>query len=198
MLLEHLRDRSATAAALISELDPHDVEKVIDVGGHGIVLTALLTRHPRLKGMLLNSHLTAETRAQLHHDDVLIRWHDKRVVDVLRGGVPMTYRPLFLLDSVLCQLGDQQALDLLRHMVAGMTGVGRAELWLIEPALPRLGLAQDGLSVDLWWMALTPQGRVRNPRQHRELLRRAGWPSPVVRRLNRELILITARLPLPP
>lgn len=197
MLLTHLRQRSATAADLIVNRDMSCIEKVIDVGGQGTVLAALLTRHLRMKGLLLNPRLTAELRAQLDDDDLIIRWTAKERVDILRG-VPKSYRPLFLLDTVICQLGDQEAIPLLHQMLTSMEGVGRAELWLIEPVLPYRLTRHYSLIADLWWMALTPHGRLRTLAQHHSLLKRAGWRDIRVQRLPDDQTLISAQLPLPP
>ncbi|MGP4103283.1 methyltransferase [Nonomuraea sp. KM90] len=196
VMVAQMSGRSAAAAALLAERPLGHVMKVFDVGGDGVILAALLQRHPRLHGWLLNQRLPAEAGERLRREDMAERCQ-ATTLDVFHGRLPCGYRPLYVLDTVLCQLGDDLAERLLQRIAAGMAGVGSAELWLVEPILPEPPTAHSSVVDDLVWMAVTAAGRARTLIEHGELLRRAGWPDVEQVPLDDEQGLIVARLPRP-
>ncbi|MEU6720709.1 methyltransferase [Nonomuraea sp. NPDC046802] len=195
-LVADMGRRSSAAAELLALRDMRHVLKVIDVGGQGSMLSALLDGHLHLQGVVLNPRLTAEAEGRLHHEDMVSRWKEEKV-DLVREGVPKSYKPLYLLDGVLCQLGDTQAVTLLCRIVNGMKGFAAAEIVLVEPLLAEQPTSHGGVIADLILMALTPAGRVRTLAENKKLLQDAGWPHIEHVPFNDEQGLIIARLPAP-
>ncbi|WP_431929971.1 methyltransferase [Nonomuraea jabiensis] len=192
----YMNRRSSAAATLLAEHPLSHISKIIDVGGRGVALTALLERHPHLKGKLLNPCLTAEISKRLDREDVIVRWGDE-IVDFARDRFPVSYKPLYLLDGVLCQLSDARALALLSSIAGGIPDDAGAEMWVVEPILPEQVTVsgQSSVVADLIWMAFTAAGRARTFSEYEQLFQSAGWSHIEYGPLDDEQGLIVARLP---
>ncbi len=121
------------AELLVEEYDWSRVRSVIDVGGHtGAVLTALLQRHPHLKGTLLDLRNTAEQGRRNLHAAGLSERSDVTVgsfFDPLPAGSDM-----YLLSAVLADWSDEDAVRILRRCAEAAGRTGR--VLLAEVAMP--------------------------------------------------------------
>jgi len=149
-------------------------------GGHGALASAILRRHPRLRGTLLDDPGTlAGVRERLQSSDVRDR------LEVLGGnffeGVPEGY-DLYLLKDVLHDWDDARSLRILENCRRAMRGESRLLIIeiLLEPGEARF----PGTFADLQMMAVCSEGRQRSRADFEKLLEGAGlqlqriWRTP--------------------
>lgn len=163
----------STAVAAREVLDAYDFATagtVVDVGGGtGALLTALLDRHPGLRGVLVEvPAVAARARARLAGGAVESRC---QIVEndffhtVPAGG------DTYLLSWILHDWDDERAVSILTNCRQAMSG--EARLLIIDQLLP--GRPEPALSVlyDLHMMAVTG-GRERCEDEYARLLAAAG------------------------
>lgn len=121
------------AELLVEGYDWSRARSVVDVGGHtGAVITALLQRHPHLRGTLLDLRNTAEQgRRNLHAAGLADR------CDVTVGSFFDPLPPgadVYLLSAVLADWSDEDAVRVLRRCAQAAGRNGR--VLLAEVAMP--------------------------------------------------------------
>jgi hypothetical protein len=144
---------------------------VIDVGGAtGNMLAALLTRHPRLRGVLFDlPHVVGAAAALLKERGV-----DTRVTIETGSffeGVPAG-GDAYLLSHIIHDWSEEQCLTILGHCRRAMGPRGR--LLIIEAVLPEGDAPHQGKLQDLV-MLMFPGGQERTEGEYAALLEKAGF-----------------------
>ena len=144
-------------------------------GGGGALIRAVLERHPKLRGMLVDREASIETAAT-HFKGSPTAERCELIVADLSEQVPKG-ADVYMLKHVLHGLADEKAVAMLRHCSAAVTAAGR--LLVIEFVLPDIvpGPAPELVArfmSDLNMMAVTG-GRERSEREWRILLEEAGF-----------------------
>jgi hypothetical protein len=144
-------------------------------GGGGALIRAVLERHPKLRGMLVDREASIETAAG-HFKGSPSAERCELIVADLSEQVPKG-ADVYMLKHVLHGLIDEKAVAMLRHCRAAVPAAGR--LLVIEFVLPDIvpGAAPELVArfmSDLNMMAVTG-GRERSEREWRILLEEAGF-----------------------
>jgi len=175
------RRATGQAESIVAACDLSDVELVVDIGGgNGALLEALLTREPRLRGLVADRPDVAAEAVQRMATAGLADRCDTAAADFFKsvpeGG------DAYVLSSILHDWGDEDCLRILRVVHDAMAPGAR--LWILEKVLdpdpPRPAREQAELHlVDLHMLVLFA-GRERTSDQYAVLLAAAGFDSPVV------------------
>ena len=147
------------------------IETVVDVGGAtGNMLSAVLARHPHLRGVLFDlPHVVRDAPAFLKARGV-----DARVT--IDAGSFFERVPsggdAYLLSHVIHDWSEEQCLTILGHCRAAMRPDGR--LLIIETVLPEGNVPHQGKLQDLV-MLVFPGGQERTEAEYAALLGKAGF-----------------------
>ena len=152
-------------------LDAYDFsvfETVMDLGGgNGLMLTAILNRHPAIKGILFDLPAVVDRAKKTFSDSDL---SDRcRIV----GGDFFTSVPsadVYVLRHIIHDWDDDDAASILRNCRNSMNPKGR--VLLVETVIPPMNEPCFGKWLDL--MMLIVGGRERTEEQYRQLLTQAG------------------------
>jgi orsellinic acid C2-O-methyltransferase len=184
------------AKAVARHHDFSDVTTIVDVGGgHGALLEALLSAHPRLRGVLVDRpHAVVGARAFLGRAGVADR------CELVPGDF---FEPLpagadvYLLKNIIHDWDDERASRILRNCHDALPNGGR--LLLIEHVLPvRLDASPAHRAVvhaDLTMM-LGPGGKERNECEFGELLQLSGFALVGVKPVALGYSIVQATKPL--
>jgi len=152
-------------------LDAYDFsafETVMDVGGgNGLMLAAILNRHPAIKGILFDLPAVAGRAMETFSDSDL----SNRCQIV--GGDFFTSVPsadVYVMRHIIHDWDDDDAVSILRNCRKAMNPGGR--VLLVETVIPPMNEPCFGKWLDL--MMLIVGGRERTEEQYRRLLPRAG------------------------
>ena len=153
------------------------IETVVDVGGAtGNMLSAVLSRHPRLRGVLFDlPHVVGDAPALLKARGV-----DARVT-IEPGSFFQRVPPggdAYLLSHVIHDWSEEQCLTILGHCRAAMRPDGR--LLIVETVLPEGNAPHQGKLQDLV-MLVFPGGQERTEAEYAALLGKAGFRLRVCR-----------------
>jgi hypothetical protein len=172
LFAEAMTSMSATeCAAVLAAYDFSTASTIIDVGGgHGQLLTAILSSSPSSRGVLFDlPATTARAHETLGAADVLDRC-------VISGGDFFVAVPdggdLYVLKSVIHDWDDDRAVSILANCRRAMDPAGT--LLLIERVVP----AGDEPSTSKWMdlnMLVATGGRERTADEYRSLVERAGF-----------------------
>jgi ubiquinone/menaquinone biosynthesis C-methylase UbiE len=143
-------------------------------GGGGSLIRAVLERHPKLRGMLVDREASIEAAAA-HFKTSATADRCELVVADLAEGVPLG-ADVYMLKHVLHGYTDEKAVAILRHCRTVMPPTG--SLLVIEFVLPDIVSKPTPELIfrfmsDLNMMAVTG-GRERSEREWRQLLEEAG------------------------
>ena len=144
-------------------------------GGGGSLIRAVLERHPKLRGMLVDREVSIEAAAA-HFKGSATAERCQLIAADLAEGVP-TGADVYMLKHVLHGYTDDKAVAILRHCRAVVPPMG--SLLVIEFVLPDIVSEPAPELVfrfmsDLNMMAVTG-GRERSEREWRQLLDEAGF-----------------------
>ena len=156
-------------ATIIASYDFSGAQTVVDVGGgHGATLAAILERHPKLQGVLIDLPEVVSNTFVLETS----KFSDRcRVIggDVLNSVT--TTGDIFIIKRVMMSFSDENASKILRNCRAAMGRVSK--VLVIDPMLPDGAEPHYNRLTDLLMMAV-PGGRCRSEVEFRELLADAG------------------------
>jgi len=169
----YMSDLSSSRAAVVARRYPfRDTGVVVDVGGgDGTLLTAILTRHPGLRGVLFDQpHVVAEAGTRLAAGGVVDR------VEVVGGdffaGVPAG-GDYYILSAVLHDWGDERTAAILAQCRRAMGP--EAKLLLVEQVLPPGNVPSTTKLYDILMLVTNAGGRERTEEEWRALLRAGGF-----------------------
>jgi SAM-dependent methyltransferase len=152
-------------------LDAYDFsafETVMDVGGgNGLMLAAILNRHPAVKGILFDLPAVAD-RANESFSDPDLSGRCQVVGGDFFTSVPSA--DVYVLRHIIHDWDDDDAITILSNCRKAMNPEGR--VLLVETVIPPLNEPCFGKWLDL--MMLIVGGRERTEEQYRRLLPQAG------------------------
>ncbi len=164
---------SMTAMVIPAVLEAYDfsgIGTLVDVaGGHGSVLTAILEKHPQMRGILFDlEHVVAGARPRLEKlqlaDRVQLASGDF-FQSVPAGG------DAFVMKHIIHDWDDARALTILKNCRQASP---RAKVVLLEAVLPSGNEMHFGKLLDLEMLTL-PGGRERTRDEFRALFAQAGY-----------------------
>jgi hypothetical protein len=184
---EHLRDAPAEAAAfdagmhgvsmteipaLLDAYDFGELDRIVDVGGgDGTLLTAILERHARPRGVLYDlAHVVARARARLAggpHAARLEFAEGSFFEAVPAGG------SAYLLKHIVHDWSDELSVRILHCCRRSIPADGR--LLLVEAVLESGSAQPFGQLLDLEMLVMTEGGRERTESEFADLLSAAGF-----------------------
>jgi hypothetical protein len=157
--------------AVIDAYDFSGINVLADVGGgNGSNLTAILQRHPRMRGILFDlPHVVARARARIEAADL-----DDRC-QLLAGSffesVPAG-ADAYLMRHIIHDWDDERSLTILRHCRAAMPPHGR--LLLLESVIPPGNDPFPPKFLDLT-MLVIPGGKERTREEYEALFAQSGF-----------------------
>lgn len=162
---------AGAVAAVVSAYDFSGINKLVDVGGgHGLLLAAILSKYPYMKGVLYDDP-SVITGAK---DVFAARGVTDRCEAV--GGDFFQSAPAgadaYILKHIIHDWSDEECLTILRHCRAGMTAGGK--VLIVEMVIPERNVPSVSKFLDLQ-MLLFLTGRERTEAEYRALLDRAGF-----------------------
>ena len=165
------KETLAQARPIVAALDISGMKCLADIGGgYGGLLTALLNAHPKLEGVLFDHPHTVEAAKPLLAS-LGVSARVQFVAGNVLAEIPVQV-DLYLLNCVLQQWNDADALTILRNCRAAMPP--GAKLVMIERLLPERA-ADDpaAIMLDLHMMTITG-GRARSLAEFEALLAQAA------------------------
>ncbi|MDQ5831919.1 MAG: acetylserotonin O-methyltransferase [Actinomycetota bacterium] len=161
----------AEPPAVAAAYDFSDIGTLVDVGGAtGNMLAAILTRHPRPRGLLFDlPHVVREAPALFKEHGVADR------VRIEAGDFFKTVPAggdAYLLSHVIHDWDEDQCLTILGHCRKAMQSNGR--LLIIEMVLPAGDTPHPGKILDMT-MLVIPGGQERTEAEYAALLGKAGF-----------------------
>ncbi|NSL43108.1 methyltransferase [Streptomyces sp. 8P21H-1] len=154
--------------AVAAAYDFSDVHVVLDVGGgNGSLLSAILTRHPHLAGILFDQEVAVEQARQGAGGPLP---NCRFVAGDFFDKVPVG-ADLITVKHTVHNWPDEDAVRILRNCRDALSPTGR--LLVLETVIGPAGEPSFGTLLDLQMMAL-PGGQVRTEAEHARLLDRAG------------------------
>ena len=154
--------------AVATAYDFSDVQVVLDVGGgNGSLLSAILTRHPHLAGILFDQEIAVEQARQGAGGPLPnCRFVAGDFFDKVPAGAD-----LITVKHTIHNWPDEDAVRILRNCRDALSPTGR--ILVLETIIGPPNEPSFGSFLDLQMMAL-PGGQVRTEAEHNRLLVRAG------------------------
>jgi hypothetical protein len=187
---EFMRLRSQPLAqGVASRYDFSPVETIVDVGGgKGTFLTAVLSAHPHLRGVLFErDSVIPEARENVETQGLADRC--EFVAGDFFASVPAG-ADLYLLASVIHNWDDEDALRILSTVRAALPAHGR--VLLVDATLPDDDRPHMGKDLDVRMLALFGGGRERSESEYFALLAKVGLRARIATELPLGLSLIEA------
>lgn len=177
--------------AVLDAYDFSDVRLLVDVaGGHGGVLTAILQKYPKMRGVLFDlDHVLAGARGRIQALGLSGRC-EAEAGDFFAKVTPGA--DAYILKHIIHDWDDDRALRILRNIRTGM-GDGRGRVILLESVIPPGNTPDLGKIVDLEMMMM-PGGRERTADEYEALFTRAGFELTRIVPTTSPLSVIEARL----
>jgi hypothetical protein len=165
---------SLSAGAVVAVINAYDfsgINKLMDVGGgHGLLLSAVLSKYPEMKGVLYD-----DAKVVAGAKDVL-RAHGVEDRCETVGGDFFKTAPAggdaYILKHIIHDWSDDECVTILDHCHRGMTAGGK--VLIVEMVVPEPNVGGVSKFLDLQ-MLLFLTGRERTGPEYRDLLARAGF-----------------------
>lgn len=156
-------------AAIVGGYDFCKHERIVDVGGgHGLLLAAILSANPRLRGVLHDLPTVVVGASALRQEPISQR------CEIIGGdffkGVP-TGADAYVLKGIIHDWNDEAALKILKNCRRAIRSDGT--LLIVEAVLTRSTASTSAL-MDMLMMVLT-SGRERTESEFRSLVQEAGF-----------------------
>ncbi|MFN8555577.1 MAG: methyltransferase, partial [Candidatus Obscuribacterales bacterium] len=158
--------------AVLEAYDFININHLVDVaGGHGKLLTAILTQYPQLKGTLFDQpHVAAGAAA--HIKDVGLESRCGTAGGDFFKEVPQA--DAYIMKHIIHDWDDERASLILKNCRAGLARNGSGKLLLVEMILPETAQPHPSVFLDVEMLVL-PGGRERTEQEYRDLLERTGF-----------------------
>jgi hypothetical protein len=167
---------SMSAAVIPAVLEAYDFSHIgtlVDIaGGHGKVLTSILEKYPRMKGVLVDvDHVIAGAKARI--EAAGLQGRCTAVAGDFFKAVPAG-GDAYIMKHILHDWNDEQAAIILTNIRAQLKGRPNGRVLLLE-AVIRPGNEPDFAKVLDIEMLLAPGGRERTEQEFKALFARAGF-----------------------
>jgi hypothetical protein len=176
-------------AAMLDAYDFSDIETLADVGGgNGSLLTAVLQRYPRLKGILYDlGHVAGRAREAIQAQGLESR------CSVIEGSffesIPQG-ADAYLMRHVIHDWTDEQSIQILRHCRKAVPAHGR--LLIVEFHVSPANEPSVGKDADMIMMAY-PGGKERTPEEYGALFEQSGFRLSGVTRTRSAVSVVEGR-----
>jgi hypothetical protein len=180
------------APAVLAAYDFSRIDTLMDVaGGHGFILCEILTRYPKLKGILFDMPSVVEDPkcAQC----LLNVTHRCRIMagnffEHIPAGADAYY-----MQHIIHDWDDEPALKILGNCRQALQGQKNGRLLVVDSVIPESPEPHFGKLLDLE-MLLMPGGRERTEREFRTLFAKAGFEITRIVPTSRPDSVLEARL----
>jgi O-methyltransferase domain/Dimerisation domain len=180
------------APAVLAAYDFSGVDTLMDVaGGHGFILCEILTRYPKLKGILFDMPSVVEDPkcAQcLLNVNHRCRTIAGNFFEHIPGGADAYY-----MQHIIHDWDDEPALKILGNCRQALQGQKNGRLLVVDSVIPESPEPHFGKLLDLE-MLLMPGGRERTETEFRTLFAKAGFEITRIVPTHRPDSVIEARL----
>lgn len=159
--------------AALEVYDFSSIGTLMDVaGGHGLVLTSILEKYPKMKGILLEvDHVCEGARERIAKLSCAGRC--QVVVGDFFKSVPAGADAI-IMKHIIHDWDDDKALTILKNCHRALTGKPKAKVILLDAVIPAGNEPHMGKFIDLE-MLLLPGGRERTEEEFRTLFAKAGF-----------------------
>jgi hypothetical protein len=179
------------APAALDAYDFAGIDVLVDVaGGHGKMLTSILRRYPRMRGILFDVPHVIEGAAPLL-DAAGVEDRCATVSGDFFNEVPEG--SAYLLKHIIHDWDDARARTILRNIRAKLQGKPNGRVLLLEAVLQPGNAPDRGKLIDLE-MLMMPGGRERSESEFRALFTSAGFELTRVIPTRSPLSIIEARV----
>ncbi len=166
---------SISTVEAVMTCDAYDfkgIETLMDVaGGHGLLLTTVLRRHKKMRGMLFDlPHVIAGATATFTRAGIMgrVRIESGDFFKKLPSGADA-----IIMKHIIHDWDDDSAVLILKSCREALGP--RGKVLIVDPVLPPANVPHYGKLLDLEMLVLTPRGRERTKAEFVKLLRRAGF-----------------------
>jgi len=160
------------ARATSDAYDFKGVETLMDVaGGHGLLLTTVLSRHKTMRGVLFDlPHVAAGAAATFARAGITsrVRIESGDFFKELPSGADA-----IIMKHIVHDWDDDSATRILQACHRALDA--RGKVLIVDPVLPASNTPHYGKLLDLEMLVLTPRGRERTKTEFAKLLRGAGF-----------------------
>jgi hypothetical protein len=155
--------------AVLASYDFSGMGTLCDIaGGHGLLLTSILKKHPDLSGIIFDlQHVIGETRERVNAAGLADRC--QTIGGDFFQSVPDA--DSYIMKNIIHDWEESKAITILQNCAKAMRGDGK--ILLVEAVLPAGDKPHMGKILDLEMMAI-PGGQERNATQYEQLLAKAG------------------------
>jgi hypothetical protein len=162
---------AGAVAAVVEAYDFSGISKLVDVGGgHGLLLSSVLSRYPDMKGILFDDAKVISGAWEV------LGAHGVTERCELAGGNFFESVPsggdAYILKHIIHDWSDDECVTILRHCHKGMVSGGK--VLIVEMVIPDANMPAISKLLDLE-MLLFLTGRERTAEEYRDLLARAGF-----------------------
>ena len=161
------------APAVLDVYDFSGINTLMDIaGGHGAVLCEVLSRYPRMKGILFDMENVIQEAKCL----ICERRLEQRCIPMAGDffeQIP-SEADAYYMQHIIHDWDDEHALKILKNVRRAMQGYAERKLIIVDYVIPEDSAPHFGKLVDLE-MLLMPGGRERTEREWRELFAKAGF-----------------------
>ncbi len=157
--------------AALEAYDFNGIGVLVDIaGGHGAVLTAILQKYPRMRGILFDlEHVVAGARPRIAGMGL----GDRCATESGDFFKAVPAGDAYIMKHIIHDWDDDRALTILRNIRTAMGGT-RGKVILLESVLPAGNAPDFGKVIDLEMLAM-PGGRERTAEEFDALFARAGF-----------------------
>lgn len=159
--------------AALEVYDFSSIGTLMDVaGGHGLVLTSILEKNPKMKGILVEmSHVCEGARVRI--DKLSCAGRCEIVVGDFFKSLP-TGADAIIMKHIIHDWDDDKAVTILKNCYRALAGKPKAKVILLDAVLATGNAPHFGKMLDLE-MLLFPGGRERTEGEFRTLFAKAGF-----------------------
>lgn len=168
-----MTDLSKTSVnAVLEAYNFSDINNLVDVaGGHGKLLTAILTQYPQLKGTLFDQPHVAAGAAK-HIKGLGLENRCSTAGGDFFKEVPKA--DAYIMKHIVHDWDDERAALILKNCRSGLAKNGGGKLLLVEMILPETAQPHPSVFLDIEMLVL-PGGRERTEQEFRTLLEGADF-----------------------
>ena len=177
--------------AALEAYDFGDINLLVDIaGGHGAVLTAILQKYPRMRGVLFDlDHVVAGARPRIE----ALGLGDRCRLEVGNFFTKVTPgADAYIMKHIIHDWDDDRALRILENIRTAM-GTRRGRVILLESVIPPGNAPDLGKIIDLE-MLLMPGGKERTADEFERLFAQAGFEVTKIVPTKSPLSVIEAKL----
>ncbi len=161
------------APALLEAYDFSGIGTLMDVaGGHGAILCEVLSRYPRMKGILFDMPNVIQ-EANCHICDLKMDHRCQTVAGNFFETIPAG-ADAYYMQHIIHDWADEPALKILGNCRRALTGRKDGRIIVVDAVIPETSEPHPAKWLDLE-MLMMPGGRERNESEWRELMRKAGF-----------------------